>query len=154
MYPNERLAHHQSHIRSHSSLSDLNTSRFNWQPVGRHLDRPPSRLQSEHNLHSPPTSHDYSPQRSKSFSMFYWGLGNRSMDQHFPCNSELSEWIRFQPLSILQLDPADRIVLFIAGKWTRLVDLLSKPFNDRYTAIDRQHLSVYPSIEFPQTSSQ
>ena len=50
--------------------------------------------------------------------MFYWYLGNRSMDQQFPYYTEISEWLRFQPLSILQLDPADRIVLFIAGTST------------------------------------
>lgn len=54
--------------------------------------------------------------RCKSFSRFYDLLANRSMDQNFPINSEISEWLRFQPLSILQLDPPDRIVLFIAGK--------------------------------------
>ena len=31
-------------------------------------------------------------------------------------HSEIAQWLRFQPLSILQLDPADRVVLFIAGK--------------------------------------
>lgn len=29
----------------------------------------------------------------------------------------LSEWAKDKPLSILQLDPADRAVLRIAGKW-------------------------------------
>lgn len=30
----------------------------------------------------------------------------------------LSEWAKDKPLSILQLDPADRAVLRIAGEWT------------------------------------
>jgi len=38
------------------------------------------------------------------------------MDQHFPEFPEIQEWLKQQPLSILQLDAADRIVLFIAGK--------------------------------------
>ncbi|KAI2805875.1 hypothetical protein BLOT_004884 [Blomia tropicalis] len=54
--------------------------------------------------------------------MFYWFLGNRSMDQQFPYYSEISEWLRFQPLSILQLDPADRIVLFIAVTMMAFID--------------------------------
>lgn len=29
----------------------------------------------------------------------------------------LSEWAKDKPLSILQLDPADRAVLRIAGEW-------------------------------------
>lgn len=98
-------------LRPHSSLSDLN---FKVTPPRRGSTLPPPRLlQSEHNLSGIP-KHEPT-KRSKSFSMFYWYLGNRSMDQQFPYYSEISEWLRFQPLSILQLDPADRIVLFIAG---------------------------------------
>lgn len=38
------------------------------------------------------------------------------MDQHHIQESPaISEWLKQQPLSILQLDAADRIVLFIAG---------------------------------------
>jgi hypothetical protein len=37
------------------------------------------------------------------------------MDQHFQGFPEITEWLKTQPLSILQLDAADRIVLFIAG---------------------------------------
>ncbi|KAI8037209.1 hypothetical protein M5D96_009960 [Drosophila gunungcola] len=32
----------------------------------------------------------------------------------------LSEWAKDKPLSILQLDPADRAVLRIAGEWVYL----------------------------------
>ena len=100
-------------LRPHSSLSDLNY-RVNY--LRASSIHPPTRLlQSEHDL-SGRLKHE-STKRSKSFSMFYWYLGNRSMDQQFPYYSEISEWLRFQPLSILQLDPADRIVLFIAGWW-------------------------------------
>lgn len=117
MYSNQRIAVSPS-LRPHSSLIDLNAN----PPVGRPIRR---LLQSEHDLNGR-VKHE-STKRSKSFSMFYWFLGNRSMDQQFPYYSEISEWLRFQPLSILQLDPADRIVLFIAGGWlnsNRAIDFL------------------------------
>lgn len=34
------------------------------------------------------------------------------MDQQYPYYAEISEWLRFQPLSILQLDACDRVSLF------------------------------------------
>ncbi len=49
------------------------------------------------------------------FSVWYHDLGNYPMDQHFQGFPEITEWLKTQPLSILQLDAADRIVLFIAG---------------------------------------
>lgn len=83
-------------------------------------------LQSDQNLCSSSATntfkkYEFPRRRSKSFSMFYKHLGNKPMDHHhhqqFSCYSEIAEWLRFQPLSILQLDPADRVVLFIAGKF-------------------------------------
>ncbi len=50
-----------------------------------------------------------------AFSVWYHHLGNYPMDQHFQEFPEIAEWLKQQPLSILQLDAADRIVLFIAG---------------------------------------
>ena len=37
------------------------------------------------------------------------------MDQHIAEFPMISDWLKQQPLSILALDAADRIVLFIAG---------------------------------------
>lgn len=113
-------------LRPHSSLSDLNYSNA-FHQLSYSGQRNPFRLtsirllQSELNLSA--KQQNESALRSKSFSMFYGSLGNRSMDQNFPINSELSEWMRFQPLSILQLDPPDRVVLFIAGMFHFLISL-------------------------------
>lgn len=132
-----------SSIRPHSSLNDLTQyssvrgKSTNYSPQhpyhhNHHCDhtylapRPPLRryyghrerlLQSEVNIREHERHVLPAVPRSRSFSTFYRHLGNRSMDQQYPYFSEISEWLRFQPLSILQLDPADRIVLFIAGKF-------------------------------------
>ncbi|KAH9407006.1 hypothetical protein TYRP_013276 [Tyrophagus putrescentiae] len=131
-----------STVRPHSSLTDLSFSRALPHSPGSAFARlfphsrpplPPYPPHSRPPFHPPhhlhyseqdlsfgggrlkhPQQHVCPTKRSKSFSMFYWYLGNRSMDQQFPYYTEISEWLRFQPLSILQLDPADRIVLFIA----------------------------------------
>ena len=48
------------------------------------------------------------------FGAWYHQLGlHRSRMELGP---SLEDWVKHQPLSILQLDPPDRIVLFIAGK--------------------------------------
>lgn len=119
-------------LRPHSSLSDLNYSNT-FQQLSYSGQRNPFRLasirllQSELNLSA--KEKNESALRSKSFSMFYGSLGNRSMDQNFPVNSELSEWMRFQPLSILQLDPPDRVVLFIAGRFQFYLFLIINYFH-------------------------
>lgn len=41
---------------------------------------------------------------------------NGDFDVDSTVDSSMGDWMRTQPLSILQLDPADRIVLKIAGK--------------------------------------
>lgn len=40
----------------------------------------------------------------------------------------LSEWAKDKPLSILQLDPADRAVLRIAGMFLKFISILLKYF--------------------------
>mgnify|MGYP006970972438 CR=1 FL=1 len=107
----------------YNQQSSINSSSpFNHQ---RQLSPSIRLLQSEQNLISgtAASQHDNDDNvstktlRSKSFSIFYCSLGNhRSMDQNLN-SSELSEWLRFQPITILQLDPPDRFVLFIAGKF-------------------------------------
>lgn len=100
-----------SALRPHSSLTDLNFTGHSSAPF---LVRP-RLLHSEQDL-SARLKH-VSTKRSKSFSMFYRYLGNRSMDQQFPYYAEISEWLKFQPLSILQLEQCERVILFIAGKF-------------------------------------
>jgi hypothetical protein len=64
------------------------------------------------------------------FDIWYPQLGNCPMDQHMQEFPVISEWLKLQPLSILQLDAADRIVLFIAG--------MSAPITSYYS-----HLKQY-----------
>jgi len=47
---------------------------------------------------------------------WYQSSGIHSLDDLHDRNFDLVEWARSKPLSILQLDPADRAVLKIAGK--------------------------------------
>ncbi|RWS15095.1 hypothetical protein B4U79_04783, partial [Dinothrombium tinctorium] len=50
------------------------------------------------------------------FDGWYQGLGSHSLYEYrMEYTQSLEEWVKSQPLSILQLDPADRAVLKIAG---------------------------------------
>ncbi|EEC01446.1 hypothetical protein IscW_ISCW001083 [Ixodes scapularis] len=49
---------------------------------------------------------------------WYGSFGSHAPPGSMDLGPSLTEWVREQPLSILQLDPADRAVLRIAGKPT------------------------------------
>lgn len=46
---------------------------------------------------------------------------DRTFKMDFDSDQSLKEWAKDKPLSILQLDPADRAVLRIAGKFRGLM---------------------------------
>ena len=52
-------------------------------------------------------------------------LSTEESDYHF--GLRLKEWLRDKPLSVLQLDPADRAVLRIAGRRNYIVCVKCSP---------------------------
>ena len=44
---------------------------------------------------------------------------NPSIERMENTRMDLEEWLKLQPISILQLEPSDRIVLKVAGKHTK-----------------------------------
>lgn len=114
MYLNQ-LANHISY----SSLDDLANNNNTKECLHFYPYPHPKLLSPQHNINNTQVDGQRSTQTSltrSTFSLWYHRLGNYRMEQHFADFPEISEWLKLQPLSILQLDAADRIVLFIAGK--------------------------------------
>ena len=62
---------------------------------------------------------------------------------------DLEEWLKLQPISILQLEPSDRIVLKVAGKHTNFNIMVIQIRN--YIRNKKKQLEHYCNIQKLQT---